>query len=131
MSLQDPLADMFTRVRNGQMAGRKSVEMPSSKQKVALARVLADEGYIAGYSVDDATVKAVLRIDLKYYEGKPVIEEITRVSRPGLRVYKKVDELPRVKQGLGVLILSTSQGVMTDRAARKANVSGEVICRVS
>jgi small subunit ribosomal protein S8 len=131
MSLQDPLADMFTRVRNGQMAGRKSVEMPSSKQKVALARVLADEGYIAGYSVADESVKAVLRIDLKYYEGKPVIEEISRVSRPGLRVYKKVDQLPRVKQGLGVLILSTSQGVMTDRAARKANVSGEVICRVS
>lgn len=131
MSLQDPLADMFTRVRNGQMAGKKSVEMPSSKQKVALARVLADEGYIAGYTVGDDSIKPVLRIDLKYYDGKPVIEEISRVSRPGLRVYKQVDQLPRVKQGLGVLILSTSQGVMTDRAARKANVSGEVICRVS
>ena len=131
MSLQDPLADMFTRVRNGQMAEKKSVEMPSSKQKVALARVLADEGYIAGYTVGDDSIKPVLRIDLKYYDGKPVIEEISRVSRPGLRVYKQVDQLPRVKQGLGVLILSTSQGVMTDRAARKANVSGEVICRVS
>lgn len=131
MSLQDPLADMFTRIRNGQMAGKKSVEMPSSKQKVALARVLADEGYIAGFAVSDASAKTVLRVDLKYYEGKPVIEQISRVSRPGLRVYKQVDRLPRVKQGLGVLIVSTSKGVMTDRAARKANVSGEVICQVS
>jgi small subunit ribosomal protein S8 len=131
MSLQDPLADMFTRIRNGQMAGKKSVEMPSSKQKVALARVLAEEGYVAGFSVAQETAKPTLRVDLKYYEGKPVIEQIARVSRPGLRVYKKVDRLPRVKQGLGVLILSTSRGVMTDRAARKANVSGEIICQVS
>jgi small subunit ribosomal protein S8 len=131
MSLQDPLADMFTRIRNGQMAGKKTIEMPSSKQKVELARVLADEGYIGAYSVSDAGPKAQLRIDLKYYEGKPVIEHIARVSRPGLRVYKKVDQLPRVKQGLGVLIVSTSRGVMTDRAARKANVSGEIICQVS
>lgn len=131
MSLQDPLADMFTRIRNGQMAGKKAVEMPSSKQKVELARVLRDEGYVAGYEVVGEAAKATLRVDLKYYEGKPVIEHISRVSRPGLRVYKKVDQLPRVKQGLGVLILSTSQGVMTDRAARKANVSGEIICQVS
>lgn len=131
MSLQDPLADMFTRIRNGQMAGKKSVDMPSSKQKVALARVLESEGYILGFAVGDDPVKKVLRVDLKYYEGKPVIENIARVSRPGLRVYKKVDRLPRVKHGLGVLILSTSQGVMTDRAARKANVSGEIICQVS
>lgn len=132
MSLQDPLADMFTRIRNGQLARKKSIEMPSSKQKVELARVLADEGYIGGYAVDDADVaKKTLRIELKYYEGKPVIEEIARVSRPGLRVYKKVGKIARVKQGLGVLILSTNRGVMTDRAARKANVSGEVICRVS
>jgi len=131
MSLQDPLADMFTRIRNGQMAGKKVIEMPSSKQKVELARVLADEGYISGFAVSDAGAKSQLRIDLKYYEGKPVIEQISRVSRPGLRVYKKVDQLPRVKQGLGVLILSTSKGVMTDRAARKANVSGEIICQVS
>ena len=131
MSLQDPLADMCTRLRNGQMAGKKTVEMPSSKQKVELARVLAEEGYIASYVVSDAAAKATLRVDLKYYEGKPVIEHISRVSRPGLRVYKKVGQLPRVKQGLGVLILSTSKGVMTDRAARKANVSGEIICQVS
>lgn len=131
MSLQDPLADMFTRIRNGQMAGKKSVDMPSSKQKVALARVLESEGYISGFAVGDDTEKKVLRVDLKYFEGKPVIESIARVSRPGLRVYKKVDRLPRVKHGLGVLIVSTSQGVMTDRAARKANVSGEIICQVS
>lgn len=131
MSLQDPLADMFTRIRNGQMARKKTVEMPSSKQKVELARVLKDEGYIAGYEVAGDAAKKTLCIDLKYYEGKPVIEEISRVSRPGLRVYKKVDRLPRVKQGLGVLILSTSQGMMTDRAARKANISGEVLCQVS
>lgn len=131
MSLQDPLADMFTRIRNGQMARKKTVEMPSSKQKVELARVLKDEGYIAGYEVAGDAAKKTLCIDLKYYEGKPVIEEISRVSRPGLRVYKKVDQLPRVKQGLGVLILSTSQGMMTDRAARKANISGEVLCQVS
>lgn len=131
MSLQDPLADMFTRIRNGQLARKKSVEMPSSKQKVELARVLQDEGYIGGFAIGDAEGKAVLRIDLKYYEGKPVIEAISRVSRPGLRVYKKVDQLPRVKQGLGVLILSTNKGLMTDRAARKANVSGEIICQVS
>lgn len=131
MSLQDPLADMFTRIRNGQMARKKAVEMPASRQKVELARVLKEEGYITGYEVAGEAARSTLRIDLKYYEGKPVIEEIARVSRPGLRVYRKVTELPRVKQGLGVLILSTSQGVMTDRAARKANVSGEIICRVS
>lgn len=131
MSLQDPLADMFTRIRNGQMARKKTVEMPSSKQKVELARVLKDEGYIGDYAIASETVKPVLSIALKYYEGKPVIESIARVSRPGLRVYKKVDKLVRVKQGLGVLILSTSKGMMTDRAARKANISGEVICQVS
>ncbi|MFZ5723518.1 MAG: 30S ribosomal protein S8 [Pseudomonadota bacterium] len=131
MSLQDPLADMFTRIRNGQLARKKTIEMPSSKQKLEVARVLKDEGYIVGYGVASESAVATLRIDLKYYEGKPVIEEITRVSRPGLRVYKKVDQLQRVKQGLGVLILSTNKGMMTDRAARKANVSGEIICRVS
>lgn len=131
MSLQDPLADMFTRIRNGQMARKKMIEMPTSKQKLEIARVLKDEGYIAGFVIASESAVPTLRIDLKYYEGKPVIEEIARVSRPGLRVYKKVDQLQRVKQGLGVLILSTSKGVMTDRAARKANVSGEVICRVS
>ena len=131
MSLQDPLADMFTRIRNGQMAGMKAVEMPSSKQKLELARVLKDEGYITGFSVAKEGAKSSLRIDLKYYEGKPVIDVISRVSKPGLRVYKKVGGLQRVKQGLGILILSTSKGVMTDRAARKAGVSGEIICQVS
>jgi small subunit ribosomal protein S8 len=131
MSLQDPLADMFTRIRNGQMARKMTIEMPNSKQKLEIARVLKDEGYIAGFAIASESAVATLRIDLKYYEGKPVIEEISRVSRPGLRVYKKVDQLQRVKQGLGVLILSTNKGMMTDRAARKGNVSGEVICRVS
>jgi small subunit ribosomal protein S8 len=131
MSLQDPLADMFTRIRNGQMARKKSVEMPSSKQKAAVAAVLKDEGYITDFVVEQQGVKATLRVDLKYYEGKPVIEELARVSKPGLRVYQRVTQLARVKQGLGILIVSTSRGVMTDRAARKAGVSGEVIGRVA
>jgi small subunit ribosomal protein S8 len=131
MSLQDPLADMFTRIRNGQMARKKSVEMPSSKKKAAVAAVLKDEGYITDFVVEQQGVKATLRVDLKYYEGKPVIEELARVSKPGLRVYQRVTQLARVKQGLGILIVSTSRGVMTDRAARKAGVSGEVIGRVA
>jgi small subunit ribosomal protein S8 len=122
---------MFTRIRNGQMARKKSVEMPSSKQKAAVAAVLKDEGYITDFVVEQQGVKATLRVDLKYYEGKPVIEELARVSKPGLRVYQRVTQLARVKQGLGILIVSTSRGVMTDRAARKAGVSGEVIGRVA
>lgn len=130
MSMQDPLADMLTRIRNAQMAGKASVAMPSSKLKVAVANVLQSEGYIAGQRVDAAEGKATLHIDLKYFQGKPVIAEIDRVSSPGLRAYKGKDELPKVRGGLGVAIVSTSKGVMTDRAARQAGVGGEVLCTV-
>lgn len=129
MSMQDTLADMFTRIRNAQGAGHASVSMPSSKQKVAIANVLKDEGYVADVLVE-GEAKPVLSIDLKYFEGKPVIESIKRISRPGLRQYSNASELPSVRGGLGVSIISTSQGVMTDRAARKAGIGGEVICEV-
>ena len=131
MSMSDPIADMLTRVRNGQSADKASVEMPSSKGKIAIAKVLIDEGYIADYSVDDNSAKPLLTIDLKYYQGKAVIEEIKRVSRPGLRIYKNKDELPSIQNGLGIAIISTSKGVMTDSQARAANQGGEVICTVS
>jgi len=127
MSMQDTVADMLTRIRNAQQARKQSVAMPTSKLKVALAKVLIDEGYIASSDVDGQT----LTLGLKYYEGKPVIEQIKRVSRPGLRVYKGADELSPVKNGLGVLIVSTNKGIMTDRAARAAGVGGEVIALVS
>jgi small subunit ribosomal protein S8 len=130
MSMQDPLADMMTRIRNGQMAKKASVDMPSSKMKVAIASVLQGEGYIKGFSVK-GDAKPVLTVELKYFEGKPVIESIKRVSRPGLRIYKPGDELPKVMGGLGVAIVSTDKGVMTDRAARAAGVGGEVLCYVS
>ncbi|PQA51984.1 30S ribosomal protein S8 [Amnimonas aquatica] len=130
MSMQDTVADMLTRIRNAQRAGKPTVGMPSSKLKLSLAKVLEAEGYISGAEVS-SDVKPVLTLSLKYYEGKPVIEEIKRVSRPGLRIYKGKDELPRVKQGLGVLIVSTNKGIMTDRAARAAGVGGEVIALVS
>lgn len=126
MSMQDPIADMFTRIRNGQMAQKVSVAMPSSKQRVAIAAVLKEEGYITDYSVS-GDVKPVMEVALKYFEGKKVIESLERVSRPGLRIYKKKDELPKVMGGLGVAIVSTSKGVMTDRAARKAGMGGEII----
>lgn len=129
MSMQDTLADMFTRIRNGQMAEKVSVTMPSSKMKVSLAEVLKQEGFIADFNVE-GDVKPTLTVELKYFEGKPVIEQIKRVSRPGLRQYKSVDELPKVSGGLGVAIVSTSKGVMTDRAAREAGIGGEVICTV-
>lgn len=129
MSMQDPLADMLTRIRNAQMAEKSSVSMPSAKLKVAVAKVLKEEGYVADYQVS-ADAKPVLSIELKYFEGKPVIEELKRVSRPGLRQYKPVNELPRVKGGLGVSIVSTNKGVMTDRAARAAGIGGEVLCTV-
>ena len=129
MSMQDTLADMFTRIRNGQMAEKVSVAMPSSKMKVSLAEVLKQEGFITDFNVDSET-KPTLTIELKYFEGKPVIEQIKRVSRPGLRQYKAADELPKVSGGLGVAIVSTSKGVMTDRAAREAGIGGEVICTV-
>ena len=126
MSMQDPIADMFTRIRNGQMAQKVSVTMPSSKLSVAVAEVLKAEGYVTAYAVS-GDVKPVLEVTLKYFEGKQVIDTIERVSRPGLRIYKKKDELPKVMGGLGVAIVSTSKGVMTDRAARKAGMGGEII----
>ena len=130
MSMQDPLADMLTRIRNAQMAGKTAVQMPSSNLKVSVAKVLEDEGYIASSRVDANDGKAQLTVELKYYQGKPVIAEIHRVSRPGLRSYAGTDELPSVRAGLGIAIVSTSNGVMTDRAARAAGVGGEVLCTV-
>ncbi len=128
MSMQDPIADMLTRIRNGQQAGKVRVTMPVSKQKVAIAQLLKDEGYVREVLLEDLNGKNVLTVVLKYYEGKPVIERIDRVSRPGLRVYKSKDELPQVLDGLGVAVISTSRGLMTDRAARAAGHGGEVIC---
>ncbi|WP_120997524.1 30S ribosomal protein S8 [Stutzerimonas urumqiensis] len=129
MSMQDPLADMLTRIRNAQMAEKTVVSMPSSKLKVAVADVLKSEGYISGYQIS-SDAKPLLSIELKYFEGRPVIEELKRISRPGLRQYKSVDQLPKVRGGLGVSIVSTNKGVMTDRAARAAGVGGEVLCTV-
>ena len=129
MSMQDPLADMLTRIRNAQMAEKAVVSMPSSTLKVAVAKVLKGEGYIADFQIS-SEVKPQLTIELKYFEGRPVIEEVKRVSRPGLRQYKSVEELPKVRGGLGVSIVSTNKGVMTDRAARAAGVGGEVLCTV-
>ena len=130
MSMQDPIADMLTRIRNAQMAAKPTVEMPGSKLKVAIAGVLKEEGYIAEFAAADQDGKPRLSIELKYYEGKPVIAEIDRISRPSLRQYVNKDELPSVRNGLGVAIVSTSKGVMTDRAARAAGVGGEVLCTV-
>ncbi len=129
MSMQDSLADMLTRIRNAHARNRPSVEMPSSKLKVSVAEVLKSEGYIEDFSVA-GDAKPTLTINLKYFEGKPVIEEISRSSRPGLRHYAGVRELPKVRDGLGVAIVSTSQGVMSDRAARSAGIGGEVLCTV-
>ena len=126
MSMQDPIADMFTRIRNGQMAEKVSVVMPSSKLRVAICEVLKAEGYVTDFAVS-GDVKPVLEVTLKYFEGKQVIDTIERVSRPGLRIYKKKDELPKVMGGLGIAIVSTSKGVMTDRAARNAGMGGEII----
>jgi small subunit ribosomal protein S8 len=128
--MQDPLSDMLTRIRNAQMVGKTNVNMPGSKLKAAVARVLQEEGYIADFKATDESGKPRLSIDLKYYEGKPVIAEIRRTSRPGLRQYRGSDELPQVRKGLGVAIISTSKGVMTDRAARAAGVGGELLCTV-
>ena len=130
MSMQDPISDMLTRLRNAQMAGKKFVEMPGSKLKAALAKVLVDEGYVAGFDVDDGGAKPRLSIELKYFDGKPVIAEIERISKPSLRRYAGKGELPSVRNGLGVAIVSTSRGVMTDRAARAEGVGGEVLCTV-
>ena len=129
MSMQDTLADMFTRIRNEQMAEVQSVMIPSSKMKISVLEVLKSEGFIEGFAVS-GDAKPEITVDLKYFEGKSVIEEIKRASRPGLRSYKGSDELPKVRAGLGIAIVSTSQGVMTDHAARKAGIGGEVICTV-
>ncbi|MBA3988002.1 MAG: 30S ribosomal protein S8 [Idiomarina sp.] len=126
MSMQDPIADMFTRIRNAQSANKVAVTMPASKQKQAIAKVLQEEGYISGFELS-GDVKPELTVTLKYFEGKPVIESIQRVSRPGLRIYKKRNELPSIMGGLGVAVVSTSKGLMTDRAARKAGLGGEII----
>lgn len=131
MSMSDPIADMLTRIRNAQLSEMQSVAMPGSKVKAAIAKVLKDEGYIEDFAVRENDGKPVLEISLKYYAGKPVIEKIERVSRPGLRVYKPSRDIPRVMNGLGVAIVSTSQGVMTDRRARGLGVGGEVLCIVA
>lgn len=131
MSMTDPIADMLTRIRNAQMREQTIVAMPSSKVKLAIAKVLKDEGYIDGFKVSAEVVKPTLEIGLKYYAGRPVIEKIERVSRPGLRIYKGKDDIPRVMNGLGIAIVSTSQGVMTDRKARATGVGGEVLCIVA
>lgn len=130
MSMQDPIADMLTRIRNGQAANLIAITMPSSKLKVAIANVLAEEGYIDSYKVIEGA-KPELEVTLKYFQGKPVVESIQRVSRPGLRIYKGKDHLPSVMGGLGVAVISTSKGVMTDRAARQQGLGGEVVCYVA
>lgn len=131
MSMTDPIADMLTRIRNGQMAEKLGVSMPSSKIKEAIAKVLLDEGYIENFAVRKDGAKAELDIELKYYAGRPVIERLERVSRPGLRIYRGQQDLPKVMNGLGIAIVSTPKGVMTDRKARSVNVGGEVICIVA
>ncbi len=131
MSMTDPIADMLTRIRNAQHAEKAQASMPASKMKESIAKVLESEGYISGYSLADVDSKPVMTVDLKYYEGKPVIAMIKRISRPGIRTYAGKDNLPSVDGGLGVAIVSTPSGVMTDRAARSAGIGGEVICFVA
>lgn len=130
MSMSDPIADLLTRIRNGQSAGKRTIQQPSSKLKLSIVKVLKEEGYITDYSVESEGSHSVLSIVLKYHKGLPVIEEIKRVSRPGLRIYKSKDELPKVLGGLGIAIVSTSNGVMTDRVARANGHGGEIICTV-
>lgn len=131
MSMSDPIADMLTRIRNGQAATKSSVRMPASKKKLAIAKVLKDEGYITDFAEVDMDGKPGLEVALKYFQGEPVIDFVKRVSRPGLRIYKSRDELPKVRGGLGIAIVSTSKGVMTDREARKQGHGGEVIAYVA
>jgi small subunit ribosomal protein S8 len=131
MTMQDPIADFLTRIRNSQKAEKRTVSMPSSKQKCAIAEVLKQEGYIIDYFIEESESKSTLTIELKYFGGQPVIESLRRVSRPGLRIYQATDELPRVMGGLGIAIISTSRGLMSDRAARSLGIGGEVICIVS
>ena len=130
MSMSDPIADMLTRIRNGQQAEKASVTMPSSKQKVAIAKLLEAEGYVGAVSVEEGA-KPELTVELKYYQGKPVIETLKRVSRPGLRIFRGKDDLPQVNGGLGVAVISTSKGLMTERAAKATGQGGEVVCFVS
>jgi len=129
--MTDPIADMLTRIRNAQSVGKTSVAMPSSKLKVAIAQVLKDEGYIEGFAVQNKEGKTDMTIELKYYAGQPVIDRIERVSRPGLRIYRGVTEIPKIMNGLGIAIMSTSRGVMTDRKARASGLGGEVLCLVA
>ena len=131
MSMHDPISDMLTRIRNAKRADKTAVSMPSSKLKVAIAQVLKDEGYVEEFAVREVDNKPVLDIQLKYYAGRPVIERIERVSRPGLRIYKGSSDIPKVMNGLGVAIVSTSKGVMTDRKARAAGIGGELLCIVA
>jgi len=131
MSMSDPIADMLTRIRNGQMARKVSVSMPASRTKASIAKVLQDEGYIAGFSEAEQEGKPTLQVDLKYYQNAPVINKIERASRPGLRLYKSKDEIPQVLGGLGVAVMSTSKGVMADAEARQLGEGGEVLCYVS
>lgn len=131
MSMSDPISDMLTRIRNAQMAEKTNVRMPSSKLKVAIAQVLQNEGYVENYNVSSIGGKPILEIGLKYYAGRPVIEKIQRVSRPGLRMYKGCDDIPNVMNGLGIAIVSTSKGLMTDRKARANGIGGEVLCIVA
>jgi len=131
VSMSDPIADMLTRIRNAQAANKSEVSMPNSKAKLAIANVLKQEGYISDVRAQEEDGKALMVVTLKYFEGKPVIDMVKRVSRPGLRIYKASEELPKVQGGLGVAVISTSKGIMTDRAARKAGVGGEVLCVVA
>ncbi len=131
MSMSDPISDMLTRIRNGQSAGKANVRMPASKKKLAVAKVLLDEGFIAGVSAVEESNKPVMDVTLKYFQGSPVIDKLQRVSRPGLRIYKGKGDLPKVRDGLGVAIISTSKGLMTDREARKQGHGGEIIAYVA
>jgi small subunit ribosomal protein S8 len=131
MSMSDPVSDMLTRIRNAQMVGHTEVAMPASRLKASIAQVLKDEGYIEDFALRDSGAKKELRIGLKYYAGRPVIERLERVSKPGLRVYKGRNDIPSIMNGLGVAILSTSRGVMTDRKARADGVGGEILCIVA
>ena len=130
MSMSDPIADLLTRIRNAQMAQLPTMTCPSSKIKVAISKVLEDEGYIAGYGVEEVNNKPILSVELKYFQGKPVIEEIKRVSRPGLRNYTGKEDIPKNRAGLGIAILSTNQGLMTNKQADAAGIGGEVLCTV-
>ncbi len=128
--MSDPIADMLTRIRNGSQAQKTNVQMPASRSKVAIAEVLKDEGYISGFSVDGEGVFRVLDVELKYFQGDPVIEEINRISRPSCRIYASKDDLPSIKNGLGIALVSTSKGLLTDKSARQAGVGGEIVCTV-